>query len=142
MGSAKFTIGIIVAVVLTGLLVGPAPLGWPFLGECRPAGNLTYFGAPAPIGTRLQAKIEGVVVAETTVTVTGKYSLSIPPDDPQTTAHDGWNTDYVITVWVNSYEARPLFAAFEGSKEINLTVSAISLDVKKSTWGKIKALFR
>ena len=129
-------------LMFTILAVGVGSWGWPNLSDCRPSGSLTYFGAPAPVGTRLQAKIQGVVVADTTVSNAGKYALSIPPDDPQTTTRDGWNPDDVITIWVGNHEARPIFAAFEGPKEINLVVSAIYLDVKKSTWGKIKALFR
>jgi hypothetical protein len=94
------------------------------------------------VGTRLQAKIGEHVVGDTAVTNAGHYALSIPPDDPQTTIPDGWNPDDIITIWVGNHESRPIFEAFDGSKEINLEVSSIALDVKRSTWGKIKALFR
>jgi len=82
------------------------------------------------------------VVAETTVTVSGRYAISIPPDNLQTTVRDGWQEDNLITVWIGDYKAQPVIPAFEGSREIDLVVSSIALDVRKSTWGKIKALFR
>ena len=116
--------------------------GWPTVNNCSPYGALTYQGSPAPIGTRLEAKIQGVVVAETTVTISGRYAISIPPDDLQTTVHDGWQDEDIITVWIGDYKAQPVFTAFEAPREIDLVVSSIALDVRNSTWGKIKALFR
>ena len=60
----------------------------------------------------------------------------------QTTACDGWDPDDVITIWVGNHQAQQAFLAFEGSRKIDIVVSTIALDVKRSTWGKIKALFR
>jgi hypothetical protein len=114
----------------------------PLASECRVYGQATYFGSPAPVGLRLEARVENQVIADTAITITGRFTLVIPPDDLQTTKKDGWQSEDQITIWVDGHEARPIFAPFEGSKEINLTVSSIALDVKRSTWGKIKALFR
>jgi len=137
----RLAIGV-VACIFSGILLAEGLFSWPMVNDCRPYGELTYIGAPAQVGLRLQAKILGTVVVETTVTAAGWYALSIPPDDPHTTARDGWNPDDEITIWINDRKAQPTFAAFEGSKRINLDVPSIALDVKKSTWGKIKALFR
>lgn len=139
--SYKKTIICGVAVILVlGLAAGLA--GRPMVNDCRPRGAFTYFDALAPVGTRLQAKIGEQVVADTAVTIAGQYALSIPPDNDQTTIKDGWAEGDIITLWVGGYEARPQFLAFEGSKQIDIVVSSIALDVKRSTWGKIKALFR
>jgi len=138
----KVTVAAINISLLVGILLGAGSFAWPLVSDCQPYGKLTYFGAPAQVGTRLQAKIMGVVVAEATVTAAGQYAISIPADNPKTTVRDGWNPDDEITIWVESHEAQPHFAAFDGTKKIDLVVSAISLNVKKSTWGKIKALFR
>jgi hypothetical protein len=112
------------------------------IGDCRPHGQFTYFDAPAPVGTRLEAKIGGQIVADTVVTTAGQYAISIPPDNEQTTIKDGWATDDVITLWVGTHEAQQKFLAFEGSRPIDIVVSSMALDVRRSTWGKIKALFR
>ncbi len=133
-------------IALLGLLAATVfasvSFGWPTLNECRPSGTLTYLGAPAPVGTRLQARIDGIVIAETTVVVTGRYAFDIPPDNDQTVVRDGWSPEDIITIRAGNYDAQPIFTAFSGSKEINLTATSITLDVRKSTWGKIKALFR
>lgn len=138
----KLAFGVVVVCIFTGILLAEGLFSWPMVNDCRPYGELTYLGAPAQAGLRLQAKIMETVVAETTVTAAGWYALSIPPDNPRTTAHDGWNPDDEITIWIGDRKARPTFSAFEGSKSIDLVVPSIALDVKKSTWGKIKALFR
>lgn len=135
--------GGIAVVILLGLIFNAGSYGRPLAGDCRRHGTLTYFGAPAPVGTRVQARIGDQIVADTAVTVAGQYAISIPPDDPQTTICDGWDRQDIITIWVGGHEGRPQFPAFEGSHPpINIEVSAIALDVKRSTWGKIKALFR
>lgn len=130
----------ITAVLVAGLVTGL--MGRPTVSDCRPHGQFTYFDAPAPAGTRLQAKIGGQVVADTAVTIAGQYAMSIPPDNEQTTIKDGWAENDIITLWVGSHEARQQFSAFEGSRQIDIVVSSIALDVRRSTWGKIKALFR
>ena len=143
LGSMKrFILGVIVAGIIVFAFPERESFGWPATGDCRPYGELSYFGSPAPMGTRLQAKIQGFVVAENIVSSPGQYALVIPPDNPSTTVIDGWRTDDHVTIWADGHEARPDFVAFDGPGKINLVVSSITLDVKKSTWGKIKALFR
>jgi hypothetical protein len=138
----KRTLILFVVCLLGCLSIGTLSLCWPTVTNCNPHGTLVYQGSPAPVGIRLEAKILDVVVAETTVTTSGHYAISIPPDDLQTAARDGWQDDDLITIWIDDYKAQPTFTAFEGSREIDLVVSSIALDVRRSTWGKIKALFR
>ncbi len=134
---------LITGLALLGLLLSAGQsLGRPSALECRVYGEITYFGNPASVGTKLEAKVGEFVLADTTVTTAGHYALVIPADNPRTAARDGWRDNDKITIWVQGYEARPIFLAGEGSTEIALTVSSITLDVKRSTWGKIKALFR
>ena len=143
LGSMKrFIFGVIVAGIIVFAFPERESFGWPATGDYRPYGALSYFGSPAPMGTQLQAKIQGIMVVEGTVTAAGWYALVIPPDNPSTTVIDGWRTDDHVTIWADGHEARPDLAAVDGPRRLDLVVFSITLDVKKSTWGKIKALFR
>jgi len=135
----RFLCGAVILGVLLSALPKAALFGWPAASDCRPYGTLTYFGSPALVGTRLQAKIQGIVVAEGMVTSAGSYALEIPADNPLTTARDGWREDDRISIWVEDHEAKPDFIAFDDSRRIDLTVATNTLDVKRRTWGKIKA---
>jgi hypothetical protein len=106
---------------------------------CRPYGTVNYRGDLAPDGFKVAAFIEGEEFASC-LTKGGEYSLLIPKDDPATSKKEGWAEEDVITIKVNGFSANPRFKAFAGAQEINVDVS--SLDVKLTTWGKIKALFR
>jgi hypothetical protein len=106
---------------------------------CRPYGTVEYRGEPAPDGLKVVALI-GDEEFDHGVTKGGEYVLLIPKDDPATTKKEGWAEEDVITIKVNGSSANPRFKAFAGTQKINLYVS--TLDVKLTTWGKIKALFR
>jgi hypothetical protein len=107
---------------------------------CRPYGTIEYRGYSAPDGLKVVAFIEGQEFASC-LTKGGEYSLLIPKDDPATPKKEGWSSEEeIITIKVNGFSANPKFKAFPGTKQINLYVS--TLDVKLTTWGKIKALFR
>jgi hypothetical protein len=106
---------------------------------CRPYGTVKYRGDSAPDGLKVVAFIDGMEFASC-LTKDGEYSLLIPKDDPATSKKEGWSEEDVISIKVNGFLANPRFKAFAGVQEINLDVSP--LDVKLTTWGKIKALFR
>jgi hypothetical protein len=106
---------------------------------CRPYGAVEYRGDLAPDGLKVVAFI-GEQEFASCLTKDGEYSLLIPKDDPVTAKKEGWAEEDIITIKVNGFSANPRFPAFEGAKQINLYVS--TLDVKLTTWGKIKALFR
>ncbi|MCK4384909.1 MAG: hypothetical protein KAW16_04560 [candidate division Zixibacteria bacterium] len=106
---------------------------------CRPYGTIEYRGDLAPDGFKVVAFIGGQEFASC-LTKGGEYSLLIPKDDPVTQKKEGWTERDIITIKVNGFLANPSFEAFEGAQRKNLYVS--TLDVKLTTWGKIKALFR
>jgi len=106
---------------------------------CRPYGTVKYRGDLASDGLKVVALIDGEEFASC-LTKGGEYTLLIPKDDPATSKKEGWAEEDVITIKVNGFSANPRFKAFAGAQEINLDVS--TLDVKLTTWGKIKALFR
>jgi hypothetical protein len=117
--------------------------GWGSAGEqswyCRPWGSVNYRGQPAPDGLKVVAFIQETAF-DSCETKYGSYSLAIPKDDPETKEKEGWADGDLITVQVGGYTAIPSFAAFSGKQEINLYLP--TLDVKLTTWGKIKGLFR
>jgi hypothetical protein len=123
----------IVALVLAW--VGAEGSAW----FCRPYGTVNYRGEPAPNGLKVVAFIQNTPL-DTCETQNGAYRLMIPKDDPETAEKEGWADGDIITVQVDGYTALPSFKAFEGEKQINLYLP--TLDVKLTTWGKIKALFR
>jgi hypothetical protein len=106
---------------------------------CRPYGTIEYRGDLAPDELKVSAFIEEQEFASC-LTKGGEYNLLIPKDDPATSKREGWSEGDIITVKVNGFLANPRFKAFAGAQKINLYVS--TLDVKLTTWGKIKALFR
>jgi len=106
---------------------------------CRPYGTIEYRGDLALDGLKVVAFIEGQEFASC-LTKGGEYSLLIPKDDQVTPKKEGWAEGDVVTIKVNGFSANPRFEAFAGTRQINLYVS--TLDVKLTTWGKIKALFR
>jgi hypothetical protein len=106
---------------------------------CRPYGEVGYRGEPAPDGLKVAAFINGTEFASCE-TKDGEYRLAIPKDDPQTARKEGWADEDMINVQVGGYTAVPSFKAFPGEEQINLKIP--TLDVKLTTWGKIKALFR
>jgi len=110
-----------------------------FAWYCRPYGTVNYRGEPAPDGLKVSALIEGVEFASSE-TKNGQYELAIPQDDPVSSKKEGWAEGDVITIKVGGFSTVPSFKAFSGSKRVDLYLS--SMDVKLTTWGKIKALFK
>ncbi len=129
------------AVVILALVSAGSLAGRELASNCELYGRVVYKGGPAAVGTRIEAYAGSVPLADTTVREIGFYALSIPPDDPVTLSVDGWRERDELTLYVNGTASQPTVMAFEGSRNIDLTVQLIS-DVRKSTWGKIKALFR
>jgi hypothetical protein len=127
-------------VCLTGMLFSSAT-SRELAGDCKLSGSVTVRNQPAPVGTLIEAYIDGNLMADTTVQVRGRYAIAIPADDPVTIDHDGWLQQDIITLVVNGEAAHPTVTASEGLRELDITVQFVST-VRKSTWGKIKALFR
>jgi hypothetical protein len=132
-------------LVAAGILLGsatPAPSGGRELtANCELHGTLSVRGSAVEVGARIEAYTGGTWLADTTVQTRGYYKILIPSDDPVTLEKDGWLHDDEITIAVDGEAAWPTVIAFEGRDQVDLSVQLAS-DVRKSTWGKIKALFR
>ena len=109
------------------------------LGECQPYGDIIFDGQPVEDGLSVKAFIGEIITAATT-TAGGGYSITIPPDNPDTSEKDGWVPSDTITIKVDGKIATPSFTAFLGSERHDLQIT--TLDVQLDTWGKIKALFK
>jgi len=110
--------------------------------DCIVKGSLRISGQEAAAGTLVEAYIDGNRVASTYTTQIGEYEITIPKYDPAEPQTDGYNSeDDVVSVKVNQRDAEPDFHPQPGIIKIDLEV-AISLNVKLTTWGKIKALFK
>jgi hypothetical protein len=138
MSGAKTKISFVIFPVVLFLLFSVVKARHPGT-YCQPYGSVEFRGVSAPDGYKVEALIGETKFAETEIQK-GKYDLLIPADDPDTPEKDGWSQGDRITLKVNGYKALPTFEAFEGIK--NYDVFVPSLDVKLSTWGKIKALFK
>jgi len=132
---ALIAIGTIICALLAGTL-----LGRELASNCDISGSVSYRG-PAAVGTKIQAYAGSILLADTVVQMAGYYVISIPPDDTGTPTVDGWAEGVEITMYVDGHPAQPTVTPAGGPQRQNLSVLMIS-DVKKSTWGKIKALFR
>jgi hypothetical protein len=128
-----------VLVAVAGML--SLSIGRELAGDCELSGAVAVRNQPAPVGTLIEAYIDGNLMADTTVRIRGRYEIAIPADDPVTIDHDGWLQQDNITLVVNGETAHPTISASEGAREVDITVQFIS-DVRRTTWGKIKALFR
>jgi hypothetical protein len=110
-----------------------------FAWYCRPYGSINFRGEPAPDGLKVAAFIQDEEFASCE-TKNGQYELAIPQDDPVSSKKEGWAEGDMITIKVGGFSAVPSFPAFSGSQKKDLYIP--SLDVKLTTWGKIKALFK
>jgi len=111
-----------------------------FAWYCRPYGTINYRGDLAPAGLKVTAFIQEREFDSSETGKNGEYSLAIPKNDPATSKKEGWAEGDIITIKVGGFSALPSFEAFSGSKRMDLRVP--TLDVKLTTWGKIKALFK
>jgi len=109
---------------------------------CQLSGSVQYKGQPVPDGCEVKALIQGNEYARTKVK-DGRYSLSIPADNPSTPEKEGWEQDEYITLKVEGYSGATIFEASANNLrpivDINLTTMGV---LNLTTWGKIKALFK
>jgi len=131
----------VAALVGLGLMFAPFLAGRELGSDLDVQGSVIVRNRAASVGTRIEAFASGTLLADTTVQVAGFYTLRIPPDDPITLDRDGWLEGDEIRFVVDGETAQPTLTATGGSHQLDIAVQFIS-DVKKSTWGKIKALFR
>jgi len=125
--------------LVLALLFGGWVVAQEFAWYCHPYGYINYRGETAQDNSKVSAFI-GEEEIVTGLTQNGQYDLLIPKDDPSTSKKEGWSENDTITIKVDGFTTVPSFAAFSGTKKIDLFLP--SLDVKLTTWGKIKALFK
>jgi len=110
--------------------------------DCTIYGSLKINGQDASIGSRLEAYIDGEKIVSDETNQSGQYSLTIPKYDPANPDQKGYNSESdVVVIKVDGRDAEPTVNPQPGSMKINLEVKT-SLNVKLTTWGKIKALFK
>jgi hypothetical protein len=136
---SKIKLGLISTGLVLAVLFGGWVVAQEFAWYCHPYGSINYRGETAMDNSRVSAFINGVEIV-TGLTQNGQYDLLIPKDDPSTSKKEGWTENDTITIKIDGFTTVPSFAAFSGTKKIDLFLP--SLDVKLTTWGKIKALFK
>lgn len=138
MNKRSFYIASLLGVFLLASWLAASPFG----DDCEAYGSLKIDGTSAAIGTELVAVIGTEEVARTAVSQTGSYSVTIHRFDPAKPDVKGYkNEGDIVTVYVDGRKAEPAILASAGRTNIDLAVKT-SLEVKQTTWGKIKALFK
>ncbi len=106
------------------------------------SGTITLQGRPADKDQTVAAFIGEEKIAETKTRENGVFELQIPEYDPAKPDVKGYHSsDDVIQVKLEGKKAKPTFNPNGDNLKIDLRVET-TLDVKLSTWGKIKALFK
>ena len=127
-----------VLILCVVVVVSAAPMA----KDCEVNGSLRVDGSPVAVGVELVAVIGTDEVARATITEAGSYSLTVHPYDPEKPEVKGYGSeDDLITVYADGRKADPSFKAEAGKRKIDLVVKT-TLEVKQTTWGKIKALFK
>jgi len=108
-------------------------------GSCCLYGSVTYRGDRVTDGYTVEAWIGDQKLAEAK-TKDGEYFICILQDNSFTPQKDGWSNGDLITLKVNGNQALPTVEASSVTKKQDISVP--SLNVKLTTWGKIKALFK
>jgi hypothetical protein len=135
----KHTITIIITFWFVCLLAVSAVAG---PQDCQVSGTVKIDGQEALAGTLVEAYIDGELIVSKRTVEDGKYEITIPKYDPGNPAVKGYQSESdVVTLKVDQREAEPKFYARPGTQKINLQVKT-TLNVRLTTWGKIKALFK
>lgn len=133
----------IVAIMLAVLLIGTtAARALFFANVCMVTGTIQYHGHSAEKGLPIAAFIGEDKVSESQTLDNGAFELRIPEYDSSKPDIKGYRSPYdVISVKLDGKTARPTFTPSNENLKVDLRVES-TLDVKLSTWGKIKALFK
>lgn len=133
----------IVAIMLFVFLVATtATRAFFFTSICLVTGTIQYHGHSAEKGLPIAAFIGEDKVSESQTRDNGVFELRIPEYDPSKPDIKGYRSpNDVIQVKLDGRTARPTFTPSSENLKIDLRVES-TLDVKLSTWGKIKALFK
>ncbi len=128
--------------VIFSFVLGIAAFGQSANFPCQPWGKVYYKGKLVPDGRKVTAYIQGTKYAEAEVKG-GAYLLSIPADDPSTSAKEGWEDQDYVSLKVEGYAGATNLKISSNNLmpqfDINLTTMGV---LNLTTWGKIKALFK
>jgi len=114
-----------------------------FTNICIVTGTIQFHGKLADQGLSVAAYISQDKVAESLTGDNGSFELKIPEYDQTKPAIKGYKSpNDIIQVKLDGRNAKPTFSPASENLRIDLKVDQQSLDVKLSTWGKIKALFK
>jgi hypothetical protein len=139
-GKTKFYIYSLLFLFLASLIIWRSlEAQEEIFGSCCLYGSVTYRGDKAPDGYTVEAWIDDQKLVETK-TSKGDYYICIPQDNSGTPQKEGWADSDLITLKVNGNQAVPTVEASSVTKKQDISVP--SLNVKLTTWGKIKALFK
>jgi hypothetical protein len=113
-----------------------------FANICLVTGTIQYHGHSAEKGLPVVAFIGEDKVSESQTRDNGVFELRIPEYDSAKPDIKGYRSpNDVIRVKLDGKTATPTFTPSSENLKIDLRVES-TLDVKLSTWGKIKALFK
>jgi len=128
-------------VIAVGILL-VLPLMADSANDCVVSGRLQISGQDAFPRILLEAYIGGEKIVSTTTTQIGQYEITIPKYDASNPQVKGYqSTSDVVTIKSNGNTAEPDFNPSPGALKKDLEVKT-TLNVKLTTWGKIKALFK
>jgi hypothetical protein len=130
-------------VVLLGLiLVIPQILSGDSSLDCIVSGSLKINGQDSYPGSHIEAYIDGDLICSATTTHQGQYNITIPKYDSSQPGIKGYQFESdVIQLKVDKNDAEPSFNPSPGPMKKDIEVKT-TLNVKLTTWGKIKALFK
>lgn len=130
------------AALLLALLLSVSAIASPLGDECEMYGSILVDGHRAQVGTELVAVIGTEEVARTTVQTEGTYEITIPKRDADDPESKGYSSESdLVTIYVDGRKAEPSFNPTPNRTKLDIKVST-TLEVKQTTWGKIKALFK
>ncbi len=133
---------VVVLCLMLALLCSAAAKALFFTNVCIVTGTIQFLGRPADKGLPLTAFIGEDKITEVQTQDNGNFELRIPEYDPSRPDIKGYRSIAdVIQVKLNGRNAKPTFSPTADNLKIDLRVET-TLDVRLSTWGKIKALFK
>jgi hypothetical protein len=133
---------IIVVALFVSLVITTAARALFFANICLVTGTIQYHGQSAEKGLPIVAFIGEDKVSESQTLDNGAFELRIPEYDSSKPDIKGYRSpNDVILVKLDGRTARPTFSPSNENIKVDLRVES-TLDVKLSTWGKIKALFK
>jgi hypothetical protein len=131
----------IFALLMVLLLFGVAQAFF-LTSICTVTGTIYMYGHVAEKGLLVEAYIGEEKIAETETAEAGRFNLKLHEYDPANPDQGGFRSpDDVVQIKLSGKDAKPTIKPNRDKLTVTLNVEQ-TLDVKLSTWGKIKALFK